>query len=418
MRIHKKLYLALNKIADGFSYIDSRLVTCGSEHAYRLPMGKCPSDIEKRIDALVAAVGAPVELIDRGGAVIVRVVEKDYPKQLKFKESDLKYDRLLMGYDRLFNPVYFKLMHLLIGGASGGGKTMELRFLLYQLIRMSATIKIVDMKKYSFLPFEIFRNVEVAKNLEDAADMLHEAMVELDRREDMIVRARDRSLTDTFKPYVVIVDEAAFIAPKTYSGKAKGFAQFCDDTCGALSQKGRESKVFLLYCTQKPNNNIVNGQVKANVEGALGFRTNYGYESKVILGETGAERISIATPGRCIFRGDRIYTMQTPFIGEKDWEWDAFLAPLKVEVLHHGSSQRSEPQRVYIDLPDSSPHSNNQTTLEPEQFARSAKESVQGSKGDGKGKVGGMEIPRSREDLVSHKERQKVAAGYTDEVPD
>lgn len=418
MRTEKELMLALNQIAKGFRYIDSREVRCGSEHAYKFPMGKCMYDIQSRLDTLVAAVGGPVELIDRGGAVIVRVVEKDYPLQLPFSPEHLKADRLLIGYDRLFAPIYIRLMHQLIGGASGAGKTMLIRFLLYQLIRMGAIIKIVDLKGFSFFPFEVFPNVKVAKNLPEAADLLHDAASELEDRENRIIRMRDRGLTKTFKPYVIIIDEAAQIAPKTHTGKMKEYARFCDETCARISQKGRESKVIQFYCTQKPSAEIVNGQVKANVESAIAFRTNNHYESKVILDDTGAEKISILTPGRCIYKAERFYNLQVPFIGEEDEDWDKLLLPLKVEVIDNGSSHRSEPQREYIEGSFSSTHSDNQTTVNAQRFIGPEKESIKHTKGAGKRQIGAGEISPPRESLVSHSKGKAVAASYTDEIAD
>lgn len=418
MRTEKELLLALNQIAKGFSYVDSRTVRCGSEHAYRLPMGKCMHDVQTRLDSLVAAVGCPVELIDRGGVVIVRVVETDFPRFLPFSHDHLKDDRLLIGYDRLMAPVYLRLMHQLIGGASGAGKTMLIRFLLFQLVRMGAIIKIVDLKGFSFFPFEVFPNVTIAKNLPEASDLLHEAAVELEERENRIIRTRDRGLTKSFKPYVIIIDEAAQIAPKTHTGKMKEYARFCDETCARISQKGRESKVVQLYCTQKPSHDIVNGQVKANVESSIAFRTNNHYESKIILDDNGAEKISILTPGRCIYKAERFHTLQVPFIGEEDRDWDKLLLSLKVEVIEHGNSRRAEPQREYIEGSFTGANSDNKTVIIPKQFAGSEKESIKRTKGAGSRQIGAREIPPARKNMVSHSKGAAAAASYTDEVAD
>lgn len=418
MRIEKELMLVLNQIAKGFSYVDSRPVRCGSEHAYRLPMGKCMYDVQSRVDTIVAAVGTPIELIDRGGVVVVRVVETDFPSKLPFSPDHLKNDRLLIGYDRLMAPVYLRLMHQLIGGASGAGKTMLIRFLLFQLVRMGAIVKIVDLKGFSFFPFEVFPNVTVAKNLPEAADLLHEAAAELEERENRIIRTRDRGLTKSFKPYVIIIDEAAQIAPKTHTGKMKEYARFCDETCARISQKGRESKVVQFYCTQKPSHEIVNGQVKANVESAIAFRTNNHYESKIILDEQGAEKISILTPGRCIFKAERFHNLQIPFIGEEDHDWDKLLSSLKVEVIENGNSRRAEPQREYIEGTFSSSHSNNQTVVIPKRITGPEKESVKRTKGAGSRQIGAREIPSARENMVSHAKGKTAAASYTDEIAD
>lgn len=418
MQHKNNLFIALNKIAPGFSYIASRPVVCGTEHAYRLPTGKCVLDLQTRVDAIGAAVGAPVELVDRGGAVIVRVVEKDFSAEIPFNMSDLRTNKLLIGYDRLLNPVYLKLMHQLIGGASGAGKTMLLRFLLFQLIRIGAIIKIVDMKGFSFFPFEQFKNVTVAKSLPEAADLLHEASIELEGREKQIILTRNRSLTQSFTPYIILIDEAAQIAPKMHSDKMKGNAKFCDEVCARISQKGRESRVNLFYCTQKPSRDIVNGQVKANVESAIAFRTNNHYESEVIIGDGGAERILISTPGRCLYRHDRLQTLQVPFIGEKDADWEALLAPLKVEVVHHGNSKRTESPRQYLDGTISGADSNDTAAGDAQRFTRSAKESLTRLTGARGRQTGSGGVSSAGKSMAPHTQREDGAERYSDEIAD
>jgi hypothetical protein len=308
--------------------------------------------------------------------VIVRVVEKDFPPKISFNPKDLKDDQLLIGYNRLMNPVYHRIMHLLVGGASRAGKTVWLRWFLYQLVRMGAIIKIADLKGFSFFPFETVPNVEIAKNLEQTADMLFAAMTELERRENLIIATRDRSLTQRFTPYVVVIDEAAQISPamNKSSKMNKGYAQFCDESVARLAQKGGETKVILIYCTQKPTADIVNGQVKANVETALAFRTNTHHESGVILGALGAEKISIATPGRCLYRAETFHLLQVPFISEEDSEWDKLLSEHKTEVLQLGHSDRTESQRQYIEGSYTRAGSDNQTTRHVKQQSTPSEE--------------------------------------------
>lgn len=385
MNVVKQLHAVLNRMVEsdikqkrtrGFQYLESRPVICGSEHLFRLPLGKCAGDVVSHSDAIAAAVGAPVEIIDRVGGVIIRVVEKDFPEKIKFNPEHLQKDKLLIGYDRLMKPIYHRLMHLLVGGASRAGKTVWLRWFLYQLVRMNAMVKIADLKGFSFFPFETMPNVTIAKTLEETADLLFDAMTELERRENLIIQSRNRALTKDLQPYVVVIDEAAQISPKMYkSTKARGekkstphdYAVFCDEAISRIAQKGGETKVILIYCTQKPTNDIVNGQVKANVETALSFRTNSHYESAVILGAQGAERISIATPGRCIYRAERFHTLQVPFISEDDSEWEKLLQQLKTEVLHGGASKRTESPRHYIDgaVQSASSHSETNRTPQP-----------------------------------------------------
>ncbi|MFK7695676.1 hypothetical protein [Paenibacillus sp. HJGM_3] len=401
MSLSDQLYKALTTFAEGVRFIDSRTVLCGSEYAFRLPLGLSCHDIEKRADVISAAAGAPVEVIDRGGAVIIRVVEKDWPARIQYDPAHLKNDMLLIGYNRLMKPIYHRLMHLLVGGAAGGGKTVWLRWVLYQLVQMGAIIRIADLKGFSFFPFESAPGVEIAKTLEDTADMLFAAVTELERREHFIMSTRNRANIKAFKPYVVVIDEAAQISPKMNksSRKAKGYAEFCEEAVARLAQKGRETKVILIYCTQKPTADIVNGQVKANVETALAFRTNTYKESDVIINAQGAEKINIATPGRCIYKAETYHLLQVPFISESDEEWEKLLAPLKTEVLYGGHSRSS---RGYLDGVVPRTGSDHQATRHVERQFAPAEKGIGHPPGLGTGTNHRGAIPRTREGMAAH----------------
>jgi S-DNA-T family DNA segregation ATPase FtsK/SpoIIIE len=417
MRTAKKLLLALNSISPGFSFIAERPVICGTEHAYRLPMGKCANDVQMRIDAIGAAAGAPVEIVDRGGAVVLRVVEKDFPHKLQFNPADMHEDKLLIGYNRLMDPIYHRPMHLLAGGAAGSGKTVWLRFILYQLAQMRSVVNIADLKGFSFFPFESLPGFKIAKSLEETADLLHNACIELDRREQLVMRTRNRNVLKGEPYYVVVIDEAAQIAPSMYTSKEKkDYAKFCDECVARIAQKGREPKVILIYCTQRPDAKILNGQVKSNVEAALSFRTYTNYDSRIILNTEGAERISVATPGRCIFRGDHFHNLQVPFISEEDLEWDKLLAPLKVEVLHHGSSKRTEPPRQYIEGSFTSADSDNETTGNAQRFAGPAEKSIAHPSGTHKRTAGQRGVSPQREGMVAYQTGTATNEYYTDEI--
>lgn len=418
MLLSHQIFNALGTLAAGVQFIDSRPVLCGSEYAYRLPVGFSCLDIAKKADVISAAAGAPIEVIDRGGAVIIRVVEKDFPARIKYDPTHLQNDKLLIGYNRLMQPIYHRLMHLLVGGAAGGGKTVWLRWVLYQLVHMGSIIKIADLKGFSFFPFESVPGVEIAKDIEDTADLLSAAMAELERREQLIISTRNRELIHGFKPYVVVIDEAAQISPKMNRStkRAKGFADFCDETVARIAQKGRETKVILLYCTQKPTADIVNGQVKANVETALAFRTNTHQESAVILNAQGAERINITTPGRCIYRAESFHTLQVPFISESDVDWDRLLAPYKTEVLDYGRSERTESPKRYLDGVVSSTGSDDQAVGHVEQQFAPAEKGVRVASRAAAGTDRGGTVSRKGKGMAAHTKREDGLRDVSSEI--
>lgn len=355
----RRIQLILNKLVSsdiksksskGFQHVRSRRVSCGTEHAFRLPIGMDFKKLLRSTGALSANLGTPVELENRYGVVVVRVIERDFPKEMPFQREHLRGDALLIGYNRFWEPIYHPLnVHLLVAGASGAGKTDFLRLALLQLVCQKYAVKIVDMKGFSFFPFERLPDVAVASNMLDAARVLGAAYNEMVRREELIKKYRDRSLTTVFQPLTVIIDEAAQIAPEQTNDKEmKEVAKFCDEMCARISQKGREPKVFLIYCTQRPDRKVINPQVKANVEASIAFRTKTVSNSMIILDRPGAETIPVGAPGRCIYAGAQDYLLQVPYIGD-DTAWEKLLSEmLPDERQPQKDSNRIDPRSLGI----------------------------------------------------------------------
>lgn len=355
----RRILIILNKLvvsdikaksSKGFAHIKSRRVSCGSEHAFRMPIGMDYKKVRRQLGALSASMGAVVEMDNHFGVVVVRVVEQDFPAAVQFDSADLPRDRLLIGYNRSMEPIYHPLnVHLLVAGASGAGKTDFLRWVMLQLLLQKYEVKVVDMKGFSFMPFDHLPTVEVATNLNSAAKLLDSAYAEMVRREELIKKTRDRSLTKEFTPLAVIIDEAAQIAPAQINDKeAKEVAKFCDEICARIAQKGREPRVFLFYCTQRPDRSVINPQVKANVEASIAFRTKTLSNSMIILDRPGAETIPVNAPGRCIYAGQQDYLLQVPYIGD-DAAWEKLLSEmLPNERQPRKDSNRNEPRSFGI----------------------------------------------------------------------
>lgn len=339
-----------HKLGKRFEFVAERTLETVYESAWRIPSGYSFLNIATRRKTISAAVGADVELDDRGGVIIIRVIMKELPKEIPFNSEHLRSDRLHIGYSRSWEPIYHPLhAHLMVGGTTGAGKSDFLRYIIYQLVLQGYEIRIIDMKTFSFMPFDTVPGISVVDNLESAAEMLHKTYAELLEREQIVKRARNRKIIKSFRPIVVIVDEAAQIAPKlNNNAEARKIAKYCDEYCAKISQKGREPRVSLIYCTQRPDADVINGQVKANMEAAVCFRVKTLVNSQIILDRGGAEYIPMNRPGRCIYSGTKDIMCQVPYIGDDD-AWNDFLIDVKTEVVDYGKSKgRTAGERIEI----------------------------------------------------------------------
>lgn len=329
----------------GFEFIEERTQATAHESAWRVPGGYSAAHVRRQLPVLAASCGAEVELLDRGGVVILRVIVEELPRSVPLVSGDLRPDRLLMGYDRQRQPIYHPLnTHLLAAGASRSGKTDWLRFAIYQLWLQGYEIRICDLKGFSFFPFEGLPGVTVASSLPEAYSLLGDCLQELEERKRIVRAHRNRDVLQSFRPVVTIIDEAAALSPSQNSGEAKRLAKECDEIISLLGQQGREPRMFAIYCTQRPDMDVINKQFKANVEASLAFRCKDETNSRIILGRGGAELIPPDAPGRCIYSYDRDHLLQVPYVGGDD-AWSELLRHHGSEVMSGGQSQRRPADR-------------------------------------------------------------------------
>lgn len=397
----------------GWKLADYRHVNNAWEFAFIVPIGFSAVDVEGQVDALFATCGTPIELEDWGGKVVIRVVYKEFEKYVRFREEHLLPDKILIGYNSRMEPIYHELKSsLLIGGAPGSGKSDCLRFIMYQLIRQGADLRVIDMKKFSFLPFRQLIS-ELATDLATAETLLTKAFNTVTEREDAVLFNDGRDgIVEHFQHIVVIIDEGAQVAPKHNSGHNNTLAKLCDEYISKIATKGREPRVSLIYATQRPDSETINKQLKGCCEAAIAFRTKTHQNSEIIIGRPGAEKISNETPGRCIFDTNKEYMLQVPYVGD-DIAWKKLLLPFKTEVIHNGSSTRkAESRGESVDGSFYSTHSNNPTNSSAQHVLSAPKESEQSSNKSTAHRSSGVDMARTRESVEANQERKVAPYGY------
>lgn len=192
-----------------------------------------------------------------------------------------------------------KLVHLLIGGATGTGKSVCINSilisLLYKATPEDVRLILVDPK---MVEFNVYRGiphllVQVVTNPKKAAGVLAWACMEMDARYEKLamknvrdIHGYNRNLSEGEKkmPHIVIViDELADLmisAPKVV-----------EESVARLSQKARAAGMHLIIATQRPSAEVVTGQIKANIPSRIALAVTSGINSNIILDERGAEKL-------------------------------------------------------------------------------------------------------------------------------
>lgn len=347
-------------------YVDSRTEQGAHEFVYRVPVGYSYLDLERQIDALYATCGAPVEIKDYAGAVMVRILPEDFPGVIAYKETFLELAKakkeIVIGFDRQGAPLLHSLRvpHLLIAGKSGYGKTDLVRWILFQLIHKytpeEVELWIVDLKGFSFMPFKHIPHVtRIVRDLPGAKKLLEDAMKTMEERSAAVWNSGDRSKAERFKTLFVLIDEAYMISPKTITDKERRkLAAACDEAAAKISGTGREAGVGLLYCTQRPDADVINPLVKANMDCKICFKTETESNSVIVLDRPGAEKLPHGKPGRVLYSRDGLIEVQVPYIGN-DEAWDELLKPYQREEQPHETHGRdidpSEGNPPFLDGP-------------------------------------------------------------------
>lgn len=169
---------------------------------------------------------------------------------------------------------FVKAPHALITGVTGGGKTYFLFYMIRELFKRDAEVRLLD-PKVSDLSF--MKNVIGAEKVADTKGQifkqLREANEEMEHRFRMMSESKQYQLGSNFRnfdlpPYFVIFDEVTAFT----STLDKKELQEMNDYLINIIMKGRQAGVFMFLTAQRPDADVIKG----NVRDQLGLRVSMG----------------------------------------------------------------------------------------------------------------------------------------------
>ena len=196
------------------------------------------------------------------------------------------------------------LPHMLVAGATQSGKSMFLYTLIGSLAALNAPdrlhLVLVDPKRTDFTFFRRLPHLQDRGVITDPAEavaMLETLLsVDVEERTDQLHEAgylNIRSYNDAHpdRPIPVVVVVIDEFADLTDAMDSKAERDAFDLALKRLAQRARSVGIHLVLATQRPTVDIVNGTVKANLDGRISFRLGSGVDSRTILDEGGAEHL-------------------------------------------------------------------------------------------------------------------------------
>ncbi len=294
---------------------------------FRLGEGETLNKLKNRHEEICMALRAPAIRVERirGKGVVGIEVPNETPSIVGLREileaPEFQTDKgaLPVAVGRLVDgrPLVKNLAdmpHLLIAGATGAGKSVQINTLLCSLLIRCAPdelrLILIDPKRVELRPYRNIPHLLTPLILEPdkAKTVLQHACRELDRRtrilEEHGVRNIDgynrqverldaertgkrrrknpeEAIPKPMPRLVIVVDELAdlFIHAKAEVTPA----------IQRLLSLGRAEGIHLVLATQRPSTDIVSGTLKANLPTRIAFRVASYVDSRTILDRVGAE---------------------------------------------------------------------------------------------------------------------------------
>ena len=197
-----------------------------------------------------------------------------------------------------------KLVHCLVAGSTGSGKSIFLHSVILSLMFKCSPSQLrfimidpkrVEFTSYSGMPHMMLPNAVC--ECDKAINALGWAVKEMDRRFKKLQQYKVQNIqdfnhcqavTETHEEepmayLVIVIDE---LNDLMMVGKKE-----VEEKITRLAQLGRASGIHMIIATQRPSADVITGTIKNNLPTRVAFSLGSSVDSRVILDETGAEKL-------------------------------------------------------------------------------------------------------------------------------
>jgi len=288
-------------------------------YSVRLSMG-CRSS---RVDNILTDIGMqlkaysePMGFVSTGDGVYKISVQKNEIRSISISDIIFKHGLnssfscpIAIGVGADEKPIVVDLAsmpNLLIGGIPGSGKSMLLHSIILSCLYNNSDLYLCDPKMVEFSKYKGQASVRSIAYSIDEFRILCSSLIKMMNDRYNLISSRGVSNFSEFndsnkgkvlfrpkniKPSVIIIDEWADI----YFSDKSVESMVC-----TIAQKGRAAGVFIVMATQRPSSKVVSGLVKASFPARIALRTSTSVDSRVVLEQSGAEKMT--DPGTGLYR--------------------------------------------------------------------------------------------------------------------
>ena len=208
-----------------------------------------------------------------------------------------------------------KIPHILLGGSTGSGKSVLLKLLLMQAVKKNAAVSIADFKGGVDFSSVWHSKCKMCFDEDNLSQLLTELVDELQHRKVLFRENECHNLDEynkrtgkALQRYIFACDEVAEILDKTGLTKdQKDKVSLIESKLSVIARQGRAFGIHLILATQRPDANILSGQIRNNIDCRVCGRAD-NVVSQIILDSTAAaEQIPKDAAGRFLLHDGTIF---------------------------------------------------------------------------------------------------------------
>ncbi|WP_409056817.1 type IV secretory system conjugative DNA transfer family protein [Streptomyces sp. SYP-A7185] len=271
-------------------------VDLGEEWVIELPPGGVYGDVAAKLERVISWLDVDAtKLTMRPGTtsrqVVITVLDQPIYSRIPALPDPVEAAHrgvIPLGYDMYGAMTEIKSpvgeTHMLIAGSSGGGKTEEIKWLVYFALVNGWDIVLVDAKGDGDLAYAekaclIYEEVPDHERMMEIIAFVEDKHAQRSSENSASVRAGNGKANH--RPLLFIVDEVS-----TYTDEAdsKKEATAFETKLKTASRKFRSSKILVVLSTQNPKAEVINTSIRANHRVRIAFGCAETGQSDVILG--------------------------------------------------------------------------------------------------------------------------------------